>query len=598
MSRISYSTKRKIRHGIVPIVVLVILLSALTVLVAARANLDDTMDSPGSSLPTGDPIAPPAETEGPAPATPTPVTTPDQTPEPTPTPVPTPTPTPALPEFEPASVDSTAPFNYISGTGIMVAGEIVESYENDSPPDFGLGEEYSALPGIVTFRGNNFRDTASYGVANIVNGSFSEIWNKPTGTLMGADGSNWGGNGWTGQPLIVQWPEQTKRHMNMYDWAKEKESLVEVIYASMDGYVYFLDLETGSATRDSLYLGYVFKGAGALDPRGYPILYLGAGINSSRGGAKVFVISLTDFSILYEFGQYDGFAFRAWHMFDSSPLVDEESDTLIYPGENGILYLVRLNSWYNTATGKLGMEPELVKWRYSADRGMWLGMEDSAVCWRGHLIMADNGGNLMCLNLKTLEPVWVQNVLDDTNCTPVLELEDGHPYVYISPSFHYGWRSYTTATVPIWKIDAVSGEIVWQTDYTCYTVQDLSGGVQGSPAPGKNNVSDLIYFPVARTPSVESGVLVALDKKTGEKVWEFRTGTYSWSSPVLVYDGNGDGYIFHCSSGGGVYLLDARSGELLHSMDLGCTLEASPVVYGNTAILGTRTRGIRAFKLS
>lgn len=35
------------------------------------------------------------------------------------------------------------------------------------------------------------------------------------------------------------------------------------------------------------------------------------------------------------------------------------------------------------------------------------------------------------------------------------------------------------------KIDAETGEIVWRTDYTCYTVQDLSGGVQGTIAVGK-----------------------------------------------------------------------------------------------------------------
>lgn len=33
----------------------------------------------------------------------------------------------------------------------------------------------------------------------------------------------------------------------------------------MDGNVYFLDLKTGEKTRDPLYLGYTFKGAGALD---------------------------------------------------------------------------------------------------------------------------------------------------------------------------------------------------------------------------------------------------------------------------------------------------------------------------------------------
>ena len=62
--------------------------------------------------------------------------------------------------------------------------------------------------------------------------------------------------------------------------------------------------------------------------------------------------------------------------------------------------------------------------------------------------------------MNKLELVWVQDILDDSNCTPVLCVEDGHPYLYISTSFHYGWRSYTTANVPIWKIDAENGEIV------------------------------------------------------------------------------------------------------------------------------------------
>lgn len=45
---------------------------------------------------------------------------------------------------------------------------------------------------------------------------------------------------------MTKWPREVKAHMNMYDWAKEDDELVEVIYACMDGYVYFLDLETGN----------------------------------------------------------------------------------------------------------------------------------------------------------------------------------------------------------------------------------------------------------------------------------------------------------------------------------------------------------------
>lgn len=43
----------------------------------------------------------------------------------------------------------------------------------------------------------------------------------------------------------MKWPKEVKAHMNMTEKAKADDELVEVIYACMDGYVYFLDLRTG-----------------------------------------------------------------------------------------------------------------------------------------------------------------------------------------------------------------------------------------------------------------------------------------------------------------------------------------------------------------
>ena len=172
----------------------------------------------------------------------------------------------------------------------------------------------------------------------------TSLWSTKTSSIT-YNGATWSGSGWTGQPLMMKWPKEVKKAMNMYDWAKEKDDLVEVIYACMDGYVYFLDLETGEATRDTLNLGFTFKGSGALDPRGYPILYVGAGYDSNQGTARVFVVNLLDGSVMYTFGNNDPFSLRgALSYFDSSPLVDAQTDTLIYPGENGILYLIKLNT--------------------------------------------------------------------------------------------------------------------------------------------------------------------------------------------------------------------------------------------------------------
>lgn len=523
-----------------------------------------------------------------------PTAEPEATPEPTPEPV---------PEFYPISVSGTEPWTLLESTGIMVNGEVVESYTLPETIDFTYGSEYTDVNGIVTFRGNNFRDSASFGTATINERIFGNYWVQQSSALTAPDGSTWTGSGWVGQPLVMTWPKELREKMNMYDWAKQADELQEVIYATMGGYVYFLDLYTGAYTRDALYLGYTFKGAGALDPRGYPILYLGSGYDSYNGKSRVFIINLMDCSTMYTFGNNDSFNLRGnLSFFDGSPLIDAETDQLIYPGESGILYIIKLNTVFDSAAGTVSISPsDTVKWRYYGHNspGRYLGMEDSAVIWRGHIIMSTNDGILICLDLNTLTVDWVQNVLDDTNCSPVLELEDGHPYVYISTSFHAGWRAYehTTAVIPIWKIDALTGEIIWHTDYDCYTVSGTSGGVQGTIALGKGSLSDLIYVPVARNPTGSGGKLVALNKQTGEIVWEFQTDMYSWASPVDFYDQNGNGYIIYCTTGGYMYLIDGLTGTRLDAIDLGSNIEASPIVYNNVVVVGTRGQQIYGVNL-
>ncbi len=505
-------------------------------------------------------------------------------------------------EFHPHAVDSTDPARRIKSTQVQVDGKTLADISEYQPKEkitFETGDQYTEVDGIITFRGNNFRDSASYGTASITKKKFGDAWTKDTTALVAPDGEFWSGNGWTGQPLIVTWSKDTRQHMYMESWAQEQDHLTEVIYASLDGHIYFLELETGKETRPAMELGYTFKGAGALDPRGYPILYVGSGYDSKLGRSHAFIINLLDCKVMHEFGKQDPFSLRGnLSFFDSSPLVDAETDQLIYPGENGILYIMKLNTKYQEKKGSLTIDPEEpVRWHYSGSRSWYLGMEDSALIWKGHIFFTTNDGYLFCLNLNTLETVWVQDVLDDTNCTPVLELEDGHPYIYTSTSFHLGWRSSTTAEIPVWKIDAETGEIVWSTSYECRSVKGNSGGVQGTLAIGKHDLKDLIFVPVAKTPTVSSGKIVALNKKTGEEEWVLEDNAYTWSSPVTVYTKKGKGYVITCDSIGDMYLLDGKTGEVLDNMNLGSNVEASPAVYKDTLVVGTRGQKIYGVKL-
>ena len=502
-------------------------------------------------------------------------------------------------EFHPHAVESTKPSNMIDFTEIMVDGQVLtdqSTYRSAQEISFDRGSVYTQADGMFTFRGNNFRDTASVGTANIRKNKITQVWDQATGATS-YNGNAWTGSGWTGQPLMRKWTREEKAHMNMADWAKEKDDLVEVIYATMDGYVYFLDLVTGEQTRDPMYIGWTFKGAGALDPRGYPIMYLGAGINSTLGVAHAFVINLVDCSIMYEFGGDDAFSMRGTFGFmDSSPLVDADTDTLIWPAENGIIFFIHLNSSWDPSTGTLTVNPDhTVKWHYKGIRTStdgsgpyWVGFEDSAATYKGYMFLADNGGHLMCLDMNTLQLVWVQDILDDSNSSPVLSIEDGRLYLYISTSFHLGWRSYTTAPVPIWKIDAETGEIVWQTEFECYTMDGVSGGVQSTMALGKRSLNGYIYATVAMTGDQLMGVCACLDCKTGKIVWEHKA-YYAWSSPVLVYNPDGSARLVYATCGGFMYMLDPTNGKELAKSELSNgAIEASPAVYGNYGVIGTR----------
>ena len=186
--------------------------------------------------------------------------------------------------------------------------------------------------------------------------------------------------------------------------------------------------------------------------------------------------------------------------------------------------------------------------------------------------------SMMCLDLNTLQLVWVQDILDDSNSTPVLSVEDGHLYLYVSTSFRLGWRSSTTAEVPVWKIDAETGEIIWQTSYDCSSEDSVSGGVQSTIAVGKEELSDNIYVTVARTGGQAQGVLACIDKNTGKVNWEHESA-YAWSSPVCVYNPDGSGKVLYCNSTGHIYLLEGKTGDVLdcHQISEG-VIEASPAV--------------------
>ena len=480
------------------------------------------------------------------------------------------------PAFRAEATADTDPNRWNIRWEIFANGKLAHSYQREESIFFGEGEDYFALPGISTFRGNNYRNSATYGPATVKEKTLTTRWTHDTGVI---EGGSWSGNGWTGQPLIVKWDEETKQIMNLYPEKKNQADLVEVIYASLDGMIYFLDLKDGSETRPAMNMGMCFKGAGTLDPRGYPLLYVGSGDENAKGQRpRMYVVSLIDGKILYQYGHEDNLAYRkdndTWCAFDSAPLIHADTDTLIWPGENGNLYTIKLNTTYDKAAGTVSVRPDTpVLTRYLTERTnaetYWCGYEASVNMVGNYLYVSENGGMFFCVDMNTMELVWAQDTKDDSNSSPVFErISDTEGYVYTAPSLHWTKDSNSQGVISIYKLDAVTGQIVWEKPYNVHTVSGVSGGVQSSPVLGKpgSQLEGMIFYGISRTNTVDAGTLVALDTETGNELWRLDMEYYAWSSPVAVYEENGKGYIVLCDSNGTAHFIDGTTGKVENTL--------------------------------
>jgi outer membrane protein assembly factor BamB len=547
---------------------------------------------------------------------------------------PSPTPTSVLPaDFVIAPVDATDPAKQGFITGIYKGDseKALTSYTRETPINFSVAENYTTLPGITTFRGNNFRNMSSYGTAEVKQEVLTKVWMKKTGSVAKSkqaapNGGSWTGSCWTGQPLIVKWPEDIKKVMNLYDDKKADKDLVEVIYPCVDGYIHFYDLKDGSETRKPIKTGVPHKGTATLYPDGTPIIFIGQGDKTAtypEGATMKFrVYSLITGKMIYSFGSKDPIKPRGWEAYDSSPMISADTDTLIEPGENGVLYTIKLNTKFDKAAGTVSVNPdEPIKFTYTSpkydEKKRWWGWESSCSIWRNYFFSGDNGGTMTCIDLNTMKLVWAADVTDDTNTSPVLEesKEDGTAYIYSANSIET--KNNPDGICNIRKIDIKTGKSVWTTPYKCYTTSATEGGMEATPILGKNDIEGLIIYPLGRYPTKNTGTLVALDTKTGKQKWSRKLDNYVWSSPVTFYTPEGKSYIVVCDVTGGsktagnIYLLEGKTGDIIHTYTFadynsaeydaeknrGAAIEATPAVYDDMLVIGTRGQRVYCFKI-
>jgi outer membrane protein assembly factor BamB len=256
---------------------------------------------------------------------------------------------------------------------------------------------------------------------------------------------------------------------------------------------------------------------------------------------------------------------------------------------------MKLNTDFKLQDAMISINPQVVKYRYRSNVSKKLGTENSPAIYKNYIYFVDNSGLMQCLDLNTMEPLWARYVTDDTDSSIAIEEENSKVSLYTACEVDgQGINGFSY----IRKINALNGELLWERKIKSAYDPKTNGGALASPIVGKHDIAGLVIYNIARTGENKNGSkLVALDKKTGETIWAVNNNFYSWSSPVDVYTSDGKSYIVFCDSGGYMYLLEGKSGKELDRIPLEANIEASPAVFEDMIVVGTRGQKIWGIRI-
>ena len=270
-----------------------------------------------------------------------------------------------------------------------------------------------------------------------------------------------------------------------------------------------------------------------------------------------------------------------------------------------MLYLEALNSEFDYKVGvmKVNLSETTMTSKAKGQKNIALmGVESSLAAYDKYVFYADMGGVLRCVDTDTLHPVWAVATGDAVMAAVALDLTESRELNLYTANM-YANRKKGKGEIQIRRYDALSGREAWCTDIGVYKGKKDKAdvGAKASPVIGEKNLKDLVYFTVTGLSEEgreklgltgeENSALIALDKETGRVEWAMGMESRTESSPVAVYDKEGNGWIIQCAQDGNIRMVEGLTGRVTGSLRLEAEIIASPAVYNETVVLGTTGKG-------
>lgn len=554
------------------------------------------------------------------PATPEPEVTPEPeaaTPEPVATAEPVTAEKPAEARRIGMQADKSASPDQIKTVKIFNEKKRLNTYVRGADDELDLGDADHYMPrayGVLTFRSSSFRQNAASGTigAGELTG-MTQVWQVTAGSAKGTGKTVYYGIGKGSQPAIVQWSSDVRSRSNIVGDKRDKKALKEVIAAGDDGRIYFLDLEDGVATRSPVNLGVPMRGTPSVHAYGQP--YMVVGQYARKMANRTYKIGLRAFNLLtqkemslldgLESGYKNPYRTIAKNSsiigsFNTSALYDYHSDTMLAAGSNGLLYVSKLNAATDMNANTFSLKPATVVFasQASGEKAANVAVESSMAGYQNYVFYADKAGWLRSVDVNSLTVGWAVNTGDTVEAAVALDLdEEENLWLYTANSLQLRKKG----DAQIRRYNAETGKEDWVLSVPVVKPKKDAyiAGVIASPVIGTQGLGDYVYFTVSGL-SADGGdkllgkseavpaALVCIEKATGKVRWAYALESYSYSSPVAVYNEDGQGWIIQGESNGTMHILDGVSGTLVQSVTLEGAINGSPAVYRRMLVVGTQ----------
>jgi outer membrane protein assembly factor BamB len=446
--------------------------------------------------------------------------------------------------------------------------------ELDTVPGFTVGQPWGTTSGLTMFRGNPSRTFYGLGAVATQPGV---LWRYPETPMCSASSAGGETKTWCG----TGWTGQP------VVWDRS-DGQTEVIFGAYDRAVHFVDAVTGAALRPSFPTGDIIKGSVTLDPDGYPLLYFGSRDNKLR----IVALDRDEPELLWSLdaNEVNGVWNNDW---DSNPVIVD--DIMYEGGENGWFFAIALNRAYDS-DGQVTVAPEKLVQMPGYDEELFsksgrnVSIESSVAVYDQRVYFTNSGGRIVGVDVSNVRSGEAPIVFDfyaggDIDATPAIDA-DGMLYVSIEhePSqMSATERDRNLEVGQLIKLDpyAEGDPLVWGVDLTA------SGGVDSGSWASPALYGGMVYT------NTHQGKLIAVDATTGELVWSDEVGFHSWSSPAIV-----DDTLVTATCLGDVRaysLADPAAPQQIWSVDLGGScLESTPAIWNGRIYLGSRDGFMRA----